>query len=105
MPKRVEISTRQIDWLREAVRTNKSISAMAAYIGCHPDTLRRKLNRLGLAQFTGAKFLPPVGFHVRMWTRPCSGCGSKKPRPRMTFYCESCAEKRGFENGTDPYDW
>lgn len=65
---------------------------MAKEAGCCVDTLKRILNREGIAVFSAAKYQTSKRERQATWVRPCLSCGSKKPRPKWQFVCNACKE-------------
>lgn len=87
MPRRVPVGESELAYLTDAVAQNITYTDMAAHIGCCVDTIKRILQRHGLAEFDGAKYQTPPASDVVMWTRPCSSCGDTTPRPKWQFRC------------------
>lgn len=99
MPKRVNLSEEQIEWLK-ANCYDLSYVALAKHIGCCTDTLKRILVRLDLKHFHGAKYAVEGGPKSKTWNRPCTNCGCDKTRPKWQFRCSSCHEKEETWNYT-----
>jgi hypothetical protein len=103
MPKRVQLTDEQIEWLKTHCY-DLSYAEMARGIGCCSDTLKRILVRLDLKHFNGAKYAVEGGPKQHTWTRPCTNCGCTKARPKWQFRCVNCHEKEeswedtGFED-------
>lgn len=79
----------QIEWIKQHLGC-KSFAHMARHLGCCTDTLMRKLNKLGLHQSKGAKYLLPTDYFVPMWQRPYMNCRCDKPSQRNLYLCEKC---------------
>lgn len=90
--KGIVVTDEMLVWLRAAVDGEIAYSDMAAHVGCCTDTLKRILHRHGIADFEGAKYQKKED--VTKWKRPCSDCGSTKPRPKWQFRCNPCLERR-----------
>lgn len=97
MPRSIPLSPEDQDWLRANYATLTQ-REMADHLGCCVDTLKRKLMVLGIAEFSGSKYVAAVPRYSQTWTRPCMDCGSTKPRPRNHYYCPTCRTRRGFKN-------
>jgi hypothetical protein len=69
-----------------------TLTAMAAELGVCVDTFKRKLVRLGIREFDGAKFEPPRNHHAAFWYRPCMRCKTTKRRPKYQYICDRCKQ-------------
>jgi len=96
MPRRANISEGQLQFLRVASAMKIPYSTMAREIGVCTDTCKRVLHKNRIVQFTGAKYIAAELPEIQMWSRPCSCCGDKTPRPKWQFYCQSCKRKLGM---------
>jgi len=96
LPRTVEISAADRDWLRKN-HTTQSYDAMARRLGCCTDTLKRILVRMELQEFDGAKYQVRREAVVKTWTRPCMKCGSEKKRPKNHYFCDPCRRRMGYE--------
>lgn len=103
MPKRITLSKEQIEWLTDNCN-ELSYAQMAREVGCCTDTLKRMLVRLDLKHFDGAKYAVEGAPKQKTWTRPCSRCGCKKPRPKWQFRCIKCHEKEESWDHLGIYD-
>lgn len=95
MPRRVPVSSEQVQWLRD-VHGQLGYDQMAERIGCCVDTLKRILARNDIEHFEAAKYEPRRASDFKMWTRPCITCGCTKKRPKNHYYCRSCRSKMGY---------
>lgn len=93
----------QIAWVK-SVYPAKTPGEIASYLGYDTTTVKRLLVRLGLAEFPAAKYQPSRLTTLQTWTRPCSGCGCTKPRPKWRFYCDPCAVRLGHGEGGAMFD-
>ena len=91
MPARPVIQA-DVDYLKKAWASNTPLPVMAGAVGCHIDTLKRILNREGIAIFEAAKYQSSNRRRTATWNRPCLKCGSTKSRPRMQFICKPCTD-------------
>ena len=91
MPRRVPTTPEQIDWLKDAKRRGLPYAAMASFIGCCEDTLKRILVRHNIATFSSEKY-NAISFTGPTWERPCNRCKFTKPRPKFQFTCDACHE-------------
>lgn len=96
MPKKTLVTEAHLAYLRKAVEEEVSYAAMARHIGVCTDTCKRILHKHDIVQFSGAKFIAAKPLEVVTWTRPCSGCGDKSPRPKWHYFCNSCKKQRGM---------
>ena len=97
MPKVVNVSDTQMDWLREN-HDSMSLNDVATRIGVCVDTLKRILVREGIREFEGAKYVVARKESVSMWDRPCMECGKRESRPKNWYYCKDCRACRGYED-------
>lgn len=65
-------------------------SKITQAFGAHEQTIKKELHRAGLMSFQGAKYDQPLTTTTNLWSRPCSVCGSTKPRPRWQYRCDPC---------------
>lgn len=63
---------------------------IATMFSCHRDTVMRILVASDRVQTETEKYLPAR--QSEKWTRPCSRCGSTKPRAKGLFFCAKCKE-------------
>jgi IS30 family transposase len=98
-PRRLSLAER--DYLEQALTNGYSYSEMASRICVCTDTLKRILQREGLAQFDGAKYAisPSHSDVVEMWSRPCMKCGDKEPRRKWQYICCRCHELQETDCG------
>lgn len=73
------------------------IRQLAVAFQCHKDTVMRILVAAERIQSETEKYLPSRKTEV--WTRPCSRCGSEKPRPKGLFFCARCRDSLRREAG------
>ena len=90
MAKRLRLNAVEIMWLKDN-HLNFTHVELADRYGVCVDTVRRLLMRMGLQYFPGAKYQHRQ--RPAKWTRPCSVCGSKRPRPLNQYRCTSCHER------------
>lgn len=69
-----------------------TLSDMAKELDVCVDTFKRKLVKLGLKDFDGAKFVPPRDFNAAYWRRPCMRCKGTDRRPKNQFICSRCKQ-------------
>ena len=96
---RISLTEEQLSWLKNAQTQELSFTEQADHIGCCVDTLKRLLVRYNLAEFEGAKYVPPRDAAVIHWSRPCMICKSTQPRPKWQYICTDCKisqEKKGL---------
>tara|TARA_B100001939_G_scaffold299427_1_gene274846 strand:+ start:1499 stop:1792 length:294 start_codon:yes stop_codon:yes gene_type:complete len=91
MPARPVIKA-DIDQLKRNWAAQMPLKEMAAQVPCCVDTLKRILNREGIAIFPAAKYQTSKRQRQQTWERACLSCGSKKPRPRWQYICNKCKE-------------
>jgi len=97
--------TTQVDlnWLEATYKSNSmTLRAMATEAGCCVDTLKRILNREGIAIYSAAKYQTSSRKNAGTWQRPCMKCGSSKSRPKWQYICTPCKETQADES---PFDW
>ena len=98
MPKVVNVTDDQIDWLRKN-HDAMSLNDVATRIGVCVDTLKRILVREGIREFEGAKYV--VARKERVW--PC-GSGRvwsvvlKNAVLKSWYYCKRCRASRGYDD-------
>jgi hypothetical protein len=97
MSRRIALSETQIEWLRANHRKHTHVE-LASTLGCHVDSLKRILARLGLQSFPGAKYQVATTSLIQTWNRPCLDCGCTKQRPRHHYFCKPCRAQRGFND-------
>jgi hypothetical protein len=96
MPRVVQVSAKDLDWLRKNHQT-QSYPAMAKRLGCCVDTLKRILVRESLQEFDGAKYqIKEKVDAAKLWTRPCMKCGQAEERPKFWYFCRSCRKRMGY---------
>jgi len=91
MPARPVIKA-DIEQLKRNWAAQMPLKQMASEVGCCVDTLKRILNREGIAIFPAAKYQTSKRQRQQVWERPCLSCGSKKPRPKWQYICNKCKE-------------
>ena len=91
MPARPVIKA-DIDQLKRNWASQMPLKQMASEVGCCVETLKRILNREGIAIFPAAKYQTSKRQRQQVWERACLSCGSKKPRPRWQYICNKCKE-------------
>jgi len=101
MGKPRQLSTEERDYLEQALDYDYSYAEMAAHIGVCTDTLKRILQREGLAEFDGAKYAisPSHSNMVEMWSRPCMKCGDTEPRRKWQYICCRCTDLQESDCG------
>jgi hypothetical protein len=80
------------EYLRLAVEQSHSYVSMALHMSVCVDTLKRILQREGLAEFEGAKYVVSLSRTNKpeTWRRPCMSCKDDKPRPKWQYLCAKC---------------
>lgn len=91
MPKHIVFNPDQIEWIEKNLDI-LTLSQMAKELGVCVDTFKRKLVKLGLKEFDGAKFVPPRDFTASFWSRPCIRCKSTNLRPKNQYICSKCKQ-------------
>jgi|AACY02.1.fsa_nt_gi IS30 family transposase len=79
-------------FLRQAVENGEHYTSMATSLGVCVDTLKRILQREGLAEFEGAKYAVSMtrSNKKNVWVRPCMKCKDDRPRPKWQYFCDKC---------------
>ena len=90
MAKRLRLTEGEQIWLEDNHERFTHAQLSERYGVC-VDTVRRMLMRMELQYFPGAKYQHRQ--RPAKWTRPCTVCGSKKPRPINQYRCVSCHER------------
>ena len=71
-------------------------------MGVCVDTLKRILQREGLAEFDAAKYAVSLSFDTQQtWVRPCMRCKDETPRPKWQYICDRCKERNEAYSGVD----
>ena len=96
MPKVVNVTDDQIDWLRKN-HDAMSLNDVATRIGVCVDTLKRILVREGIREFEGAKYVVARKESVAMWERPCMVV-LKNAVLKNWYYCKRCRASRGYDD-------
>ena len=91
MPKHINFDADQIDWIEDNL-DSMTLSQMAKELDVCVDTFKRKLVKLGLKEFDGAKFVPPRDFNALYWRRPCIRCKRTDRRPKNQYICSKCKQ-------------
>jgi len=91
LPKHIIFDANQIEWI-ESNLDSMTLSDMAKELDVCVDTFKRKLVKLGLKDFDGAKFVPPRDFNAAYWRRPCMRCKGTDRRPKNQFICSRCKQ-------------
>lgn len=102
--RRFPVTEEQLDWLEQAIENEISYTAMASYLGCCVDTLKRVLVRNGLTSFKGAKYAIRPDDDLPQWNRPCMKCGCEKARPKNQYLCDQCSPSSS-NHGLPDSDW
>jgi len=95
MGKPVKITDADLKYLANALQENKPYTEMARHLDICVDTVKRILQREGLAEFEGAKYVIALSSekHQKMWSRPCMKCKDARPRPKWQYICNKCKDK------------
>lgn len=100
MPRRILVTALDLDWLRKKAKKldgDALVRLTAQHFSCCIDTAKRILHRNDIIEFSGAKYQKARDAELQMWTRPCSGCGDTRPRPKWIYYCNACARRLGHD--------
>lgn len=97
MPKVVDVSDDNMEWLRQN-HDNVTLTEAADRLEICVDTLKRILVREGLREFEGAKYVVARKDTITTWERPCMECGDTEPRPKNWYFCKSCRSSRGYDD-------
>jgi|TARA_R110000824_G_scaffold78516_8_gene198147 IS30 family transposase len=94
MGKPVVVTPCDIEYLTDALKDELPYTQMARRLGICVDTVKRILQREGLRDFDGAKYVVALSSarNVKMWERPCIRCRDEQPRPKWQFMCKKCTE-------------
>jgi len=107
MGKPVNVSRSDIKYLANALRKDRPYTEMSRHLGVCVDTVKRILQREGLKDFDGAKYVVArtSDNYINMWTRSCMKCGDDKPRPKWQYICNKCKELNSQHSGALGEDW
>ena len=103
MGKPVKITDADLKYLANALQENEPYTEMARHLNICVDTVKRILQREGLAEFEGAKYVIALSSekHQKMWSRPCMKCKDTKPRRSgNTFVASAKINTRMIAYGT-----
>lgn len=92
MTKSRVLTPEEREFLRRAIDNGDSYISMSVHMSVCVDTLKRILQREGLAEFEGAKYVVALSRVNRpdMWNRPCMKCKDDAPRPKWQYFCDKC---------------
>lgn len=95
MPKPKSLTPNEREFLRRAIDNGDTYTSMSAYLSVCVDTLKRILQREGLAEFEGAKYVVSLARTNKpnVWSRPCISCKDDSPRPKWQYFCNKCRAK------------
>lgn len=98
----MRISKSERKYLAKALKDKKPYTEMAVKMNVCVDTLKRILQREGLAEFDAAKYAVSPSFdEVQTWSRPCMRCRDDSPRPKWQYICDKCTERNEQYSGVD----
>lgn len=102
MGKARKISASERKYLAKSLEDKKPYTEMAVRMGVCVDTLKRILQREGLATFEAAKYAVSMSYEEpQTWERPCLKCRDATPRPKWQYLCERCTERNNQYTGVD----
>lgn len=107
MGKPVNVTKKDIEYLADALKNKRPYTEMARRLGVCVDTVKRILQREGLKDFDGAKYVVALSSenNVVMWRRPCMKCKDDKPRPKWQYICNKCKELNAQHSGALGDEW
>ncbi len=102
MGKARKITAGDRKYLAKALKDKKPYTEMAVRMNVCVDTLKRILQREGLAEFDAAKYAASMSYEEPvMWERPCMKCRDATPRPKWQYICDRCTERNKNYDGVD----
>ena len=107
MGKPVVVTPYDIEYLTDALKDELPYTQMARRLGICVDTVKRILQREGLRDFEGAKYVVALSSsrNIVMWDRPCIKCKNDQPRPKWQYICRKCTEYNEQHNNIAGDDW
>jgi IS30 family transposase len=104
--KPVKVSKGDLQYLANALKEKKPYTEMARHLNICVDTVKRILQREGLAEFEGAKYVVALSNtkNTKYWNRPCMKCKTTKTRPKWQYFCDKCTEINEQYSGL-PKEW
>jgi IS30 family transposase len=105
MGKSVVVTKSDINYLVKALKQKLPYTEMARRLGICVDTVKRILQREGLKDFDGAKYVVSLSSSrkTELWKRPCIRCRDDQPRPKWQYICKKCTEYNEQHNNNGDY--